>query len=41
MAPFKDLDWRRLDVTAIVAFGGLATVEPARQAVARDSLIRE
>ena len=40
MAAFADLDWRRLDVTAIVTDGGLATINERRHPACRDWLIR-
>lgn len=41
MAAFAGLDWRRLDVTAVVTHGGLATIDEARHAACRAWLARE
>ncbi len=41
MAAFSDLDWSRIDVTGIVAFGGLATIDERRHPACRDWLTRE
>ena len=41
MAAFVDLDWRRIDVTAIVTFGGLATIDERRHPACRDWLARQ
>jgi hypothetical protein len=38
VAAFSDLDWRRIDVTAIVTFGGLATIDERRHPACRDWL---
>jgi hypothetical protein len=40
MAAFADLDWSRIDVTGIVTFGGLATIDERRHQVCRDWLKR-
>jgi hypothetical protein len=40
MAAFTDLDWRRIDTTAIVTFGGLATIDERRHAACRAWLIQ-
>ncbi len=40
MAAFIDIDWRRIDVCAIVASGGLATVEDRRHPACRKWLLR-
>ncbi len=40
MAAFADLDWRRIDVWAIVACRGLATIEERRHASCREWLLR-
>ena len=40
MAAFSDLDRRRIDVTAIVTFGGLATIDERRHPACRDWLAR-
>jgi hypothetical protein len=40
MAAFIELDWRRLDVCAIVASGGIATVEERRHPACREWLLR-
>ncbi|MBI5548380.1 MAG: hypothetical protein HY901_31240 [Deltaproteobacteria bacterium] len=41
MPAFDVLDWRRLDATAIVTFGGLATVEEPRHDATRAWLLAE
>ena len=41
MAAFTDLDWRRIDVTAIVTFGGFATIDEPRHVACRRWLHRE
>lgn len=41
MPAFVALDYRRLDVPAIVSFGGIATVVPEHHAAARTWLARE
>lgn len=41
MAVFADLDWRRIDVEAIVTFGGLATIDERRHQVCRDWLLSQ
>lgn len=41
MAAFAELDWRRVDVTAIVTYSGLATIDERRHPAYRDWLIRE
>jgi hypothetical protein len=41
MAAFGALDWRRIDVAAIVTFSGLATVDEGRHQACRDWLLRE
>jgi hypothetical protein len=41
MPAFKEFDWRRLDVTAIVTFGGVASVEKGRHAGVREWLAGE
>lgn len=41
MSAFAELDWRRIDVSAIVTSSGLATIEEERHAPCRDWLIRE
>lgn len=38
---FADLDWRRIDLTAIVAFGGLATIDERRHQECRDWLLHQ
>jgi hypothetical protein len=35
MAAFVELDWWRIDVTAIVTFGGLATIDKRRRQACR------
>lgn len=40
MSAFTDLDWSRIDVWAIVNFGGLATIEEHRQFACREWLHR-
>ncbi|MEO2090899.1 MAG: hypothetical protein ABGY75_15575, partial [Gemmataceae bacterium] len=40
MAAFTDLDWSRIDVTGIVTFGGLATIDERRHQACRDWLTR-
>lgn len=40
MGAFADLDWRRIDVTAIVTFGGLASIDERRHTTCRDWLAR-
>jgi hypothetical protein len=39
LAAFTDLDWRRIDVTAIVTFSGLATIDERRHAACREWLL--
>ncbi len=41
MASFDALDWSRLDVCAIVTFGGLATIAPKDRDGTRDWLLAE
>lgn len=41
MAAFTELDWKRLDVKAIVAFSGLASIDERRHQACRDWLARE
>jgi hypothetical protein len=41
VAAFTELNWRRIDVTTIVTFGGLATVDERRHQACRDWLLRE
>lgn len=41
MAAFADLDWRRIDVTAIVTFGGLASIDERRHPACRDWLLHQ
>jgi hypothetical protein len=41
MPAFAALDYRRLDVLAVVTFGGVATVVPDHRAAARAWLVRE
>ena len=41
MPAFTDLDWSRIDVTGIVAFGGLATIEERRHSACREWLQRQ
>ncbi len=41
MAAFESLDWRRIDVTAIVGFAGIATIEPKRADACRTWLRNE
>jgi hypothetical protein len=41
MGAFAELDWRRIDVWAIVAFGEIATIEEARHQQCRDWLVRQ
>jgi hypothetical protein len=41
MAAFAELDWRRIDVTAIVTFGGLATIDERRHSACRAWLLHE
>src|SRR5712692_6109014 len=40
VAAFADLDWWRIDVTAIVTFGGLATIDERPHSACRDWLWR-
>jgi hypothetical protein len=40
VAAFSELDWRRIDVQAILAHGGLATIEKRRHAACREWLVR-
>jgi hypothetical protein len=40
MAGFTDLDWRRIDTTSIVTFGGLGTIDERRHAACRAWLIQ-
>jgi hypothetical protein len=40
VAAFADLDWRRIDVRAIVSFGGIATIDEPRSAACRAWLQR-
>ena len=40
MAAFAELDWRRIDVTAIVTWGGLATIDEARHSACREWLVQ-
>lgn len=40
MAAFTDLDWRRIDVQAIVTHGGLATIDEGRRTACREWLLR-
>lgn len=40
MPAFRELDWRRIDVSAIVTDGGLATIEERRHPACRDWLFR-
>lgn len=40
MSAFADLDWRRIDVCAIVSFGGLAMIEERRHLACREWLLR-
>lgn len=41
MAAFSELDWRQMDVTAIVTNGGLATIDERRYSACRDWLLRQ
>jgi hypothetical protein len=41
VATFTDLDWSRIDLTAIVTFGGLATIDERRHPACRDWLLRQ
>ena len=41
VAAFAELDWSRIDVRGIVAFGGLATIGERRHQACRDWLIRQ
>lgn len=41
MAAFTELDWRRIDVTAIVTNGGLATIDLRRHQACRAWLLRQ
>ena len=41
MAAFETLEWRRLDVTAIVTFGGVATLDEPRREACRAWLERQ
>jgi hypothetical protein len=40
VSAFAELDWRRIDVRAIVTHGGLATIDERRHAACRDWLRR-
>jgi hypothetical protein len=41
VAAFVDLDWSRIDVTGIVTFGGLATIDERRHHACLDWLARQ
>jgi hypothetical protein len=41
VAAFAELDWSRIDVQAIVGFGGLATIEERRHQACREWLARQ
>ncbi len=41
VAAFTDLDWQRIDVTAIVTDGGLATIDERRHEACRQWLLRQ
>lgn len=41
MAAFSKLDWNRIDVTGIVTFGGLASIDERRHGACRDWLERQ
>jgi hypothetical protein len=41
VAAFAELDWKRIDVRAIVAFSGLASIDERRHQACRDWLARQ
>jgi len=41
LSAFADLEWRRIDVTAIVTHGGLATIDERRHQACREWLRRQ